>query len=191
MKKIGILGGSSIEISPETRRMVSSLIADLVKKEPFTAVMGVSTDGIMGTVKELLLENDLCLEIVGLKGETKAEANLATTKIETDSSFDRTATIYEESDVLLFLPGGINTESEFYSMLGDTMEKGEGIKPIILYNEDHGFDYDLQNLLYKQEKGLIRSGKDPFDYIQVAMTKEEVFMHLENSSKVLENGIAR
>ena len=60
-------------------------------------------------------------------------------EIITNSISERTEKLIEESDVLIFLPGGIGTIYELLTAIESKRSK-EFDKPIIIYNSNHYFD---------------------------------------------------
>ena len=67
-----------------------------------------------------------------------------------DNTFERTNSLYKESDKILILPGGSGTISEIFAMLEDyrTIESN---KEIIIYNQDNYYS-DILSLLMKSIK---------------------------------------
>lgn len=74
----------------------------------------------------------------------------------------RTDNLIEESDALIFLPGGIGTIYELFTSI-ESKRSGEFNKPIIIYNSNHFFDKLLLFLedIYK-EKFTSLSVKDTY-----------------------------
>ena len=60
-------------------------------------------------------------------------------EIVTDTISRRTDGLIEESDVLLFLPGGVGTIYELFTAI-ECKKNGEFDKPIIIYNSNNFFD---------------------------------------------------
>ena len=57
----------------------------------------------------------------------------------TDTISRRTDGLIEEADILLFLPGGIGTIYELFTVI-ESKRSGEFDKPIIIYNSNNFFD---------------------------------------------------
>ena len=73
-------------------------------------------------------------------------------KILTDTIIDRTKSLMNECDAVLFLPGGIGTIHELFVCI-DSKRSNEFNKPIIIYNSNHYYDKLLEFLdkLYSEE----------------------------------------
>ena len=138
----------------ESRILISSIIQTLVENKNYDYVMGAGSTGMLYTAQELLSENGAAAEIIGLKDSRDLEKSIASYKVETENVFERTQRIYEDSDVLLFLPGGIGTIAELYAMLDANIEN-EKAKPIFIYNADHSYDLLLEDMKTKIKDGFI------------------------------------
>lgn len=169
-KNIGIMCSSNKNCNLESR-MLAENIAQAISKTDFGVVMGSGMTGLMGQIKEIFSENQVPLEVVGVEGDDDLETSVGDLKVTAPSSFARTEHLYQDSDIILFLPGGVGTLSEFYSMLDYKLEKGEG-KPLILYNEDHSFDLVLKDIKERSTKGGFIDPKALFDFEVVNNQKE-------------------
>ncbi|MBR4693617.1 MAG: LOG family protein [Bacilli bacterium] len=56
-----------------------------------------------------------------------------------DTTFDLKKNIFTDADLVLFLPGGTGTISEFFAYL-EEVRSNDIDKELVLYNEDHHFD---------------------------------------------------
>ncbi len=56
-----------------------------------------------------------------------------------DTTFDLKKNIFNDADLVLLLPGGTGTISEFFSYL-EEVRSNDVNKLLVLYNEDHHFD---------------------------------------------------
>ncbi len=59
-----------------------------------------------------------------------------------DTTFALKTNIFHDADVVLILPGGTGSISEFFAYL-EEIRSNDINKPLILYNEDHHFDSTL------------------------------------------------
>lgn len=103
-------------------------------------VFGAYDAGIMGLAYNIALNNKR--NITGIC-PTVYEDDLiklnCNTKIVTDDILERTKSLIEVSDALIFLPGGIGTILELVAAI-DKKRNGEINKPIIIYNSNNFFD---------------------------------------------------
>lgn len=103
-------------------------------------VFGAYNKGLMSISYNIALNNNR--EIIGITPKIFEEAleDLNCTKeIITKDINDRTKKLIEESDALIFLPGGIGTIYELFTTI-ESKRSGEFNKPIIIYNSNNYFD---------------------------------------------------
>lgn len=72
----------------------------------------------------------------------------------TDTTIERFHKIYEESDVFLFLPGGIGTFSEFFNAVEEHRTMKDD-KRIILYNGTYFYTPMIKELYHLYQEGFI------------------------------------
>lgn len=103
-----------------------------------------------------------------------------TKEIITDTISRRTDELINESDVLLFLPGGIGTIYELFTAI-ESKKSGEFNKPIIIYNSNNFFDKLLEfiDVLYNENFSDI-SVKECY---YIVSNVEEVIEHLTSKRK--------
>lgn len=121
-------------------------IADKLSKMDNKLVFGGSERGMMGKCYLSFKFNDKKVkgisdvsyidELEGLECDASSVAN---------STFERAKLLYESAQIILFLPGGIGSMSEIFSMLEEKRTRNDN-KPIIIYNYD-GFYDDLLNMI--------------------------------------------
>ena len=172
---VGIMCGSYDSASLESRDNNSKIVRLLTMKD-YSFVMGSAETGSMMDAKEIIRENGRFLMSVGNSFElARTEADV---KVSVTSTFEKLAEIYKNSDVIIFLDGGMGTLSEFMAFLNNSIETKEE-KPLILYNESGMYNYILKDLEFKRKEGLIDSSyKLHFDE---AKNIEELAMYLEKA----------
>ena len=157
--KVGIMCGSypgNVEVNNS-----SKIVIEALTMKPYTIVKGAGVNGTMGKVEEIARENGR--EILSIGNPIELKRSTADIKIPVMSTFERLERIYENSDVVLFLDGGVGTVSEFLSFLNNKIET-EGDKPLILYNPNGIYNLLLKDLEQRRRLGLIRDNyKDYFD----------------------------
>lgn len=103
---------------------------------------------------------------------------LSDVEIITDTTIDRFAQIYEHSDILLFLPGGLGTYAEIFSAL-EECRIGRG-KKMILYNLNSFYDSILEEFKHLREKGFVEEELSDYMIVEnnidkiVEIIKEEI-----------------
>ena len=94
-----------------------------------------------------------------------------------DDTFIRTKLIYDSADILLFLPGGTGTISEFFSMLEENRTT-ETPKKIILFNYDNFFDKLLDLIAFISKEKF--NNQNNYDYFKVITKIEELYKEMVN-----------
>lgn len=85
-------------------------------------------------------------------------------------TMDRTKTIYNKSDIILFLPGGIGTIAEITSMIEES-RTNKNNKKIIIYNYD-GFFNNIINWIDNGIKDNFISKEDISNYVVINNIEE-------------------
>lgn len=135
---------------------------------------GVSDNGMFGKILSAFKDKNIYLYTLLIYNEELSKYNLKYKYL--DSTFERTRNILEDSDKILFLPGGTGSLCEIFSML-EEIRTFNLDKKIILYNQD-GYYYDIVKL-------ITRLVKDKFNdisilnYIKVFNEKEDLLKYLE------------
>ena len=101
-----------------------------------------------------------------------------------DTTFDLKKNIFNDADLLVMLPGGTGTISEFFSYLEEIRSNDINI-PLIIYNEDNHFDSTLKLIDDLVSRNF--NSKSIYDYFKVANTFEEfkdMFYDIKKNSKI-------
>ena len=183
---IGIMCSSSNELNLGTIYNNVNIATSLASRV-YNLVMGASENGLMGNVKDVFKEEGHLITAVGLKSKNELDESQADIKIEVDTPGERTAKLYEMSDAIIFLSGGIGTVSEFYTMLTTKIELNDQ-KPLIIYNGDDecNYDYILKDLEAKSKAGSV--SKHYKVYFDVARNEEELLNLLDKYEQKYEKG---
>ena len=78
----------------------------------------------------------------------------ADTSIVAENTVERFQKLYENSDCILFLPGGIGTYSELFSAIEENKNNSHP-KKIILYNYDYFYTPIINELYHLYQEGFI------------------------------------
>ena len=98
-----------------------------------------------------------------------------------DTTFDLKKHIFDDADVILMLPGGIGTITEFLSYL-EEVRSNDKVKPLILYNCHHHFDSTVALIDDLIKRGFNKP--EIKDFFKVANTLEEfkaIFKEIQDS----------
>lgn len=143
--KIAVCCSSIEDIDEIYKENAEKLLKEIFKKNN-DLVFGAYNQGIMGIAYKIAKENNR--KVIGITPKIfkedfkKMECDV---EIITENIYNRTLALIENSDMLLFLPGGIGTIYELMSAIESKRSK-EFDKPIILYNDEGFFDELLEML---------------------------------------------
>ena len=146
----------------------------------YDLVFGACNKGLMGLAYKVATENNRQVTGVYPVFYQNEAAPLNCTKMPVKTVSERTDTIIEQSDVLLFLPGGIGTLYELLTAI-ESKRASEHQCPIIVYNCS-GFYNDILMQLNKMKEEKFISSIDE-QYYNVCSSTEEVIKYLNNYNK--------
>jgi len=150
--KIAVCCSSSDNIDKKYIESSERLLEQIFKRDN-DLVFGAMNNGIMGIAYKNAKKHNR--SVTGIAPEIyKDDFNDldCDTEILTKSVNERTEALVNNSDVLLFLPGGVGTIYELISAI--EMKRSEEFdKPIVVYNETGFFDEMLQmlNKVYQRD----------------------------------------
>ena len=101
-------------------------------------------------------------------------------KVITEDIFDRTKELIKCSDASIFLPGGIGTIYEFFSLL-ESKRSHEFSKPIIINNCQNYYDkmFELLDKIYDENFSKRKNSKN----YHISNSAEDTLNYLNNISK--------
>ncbi len=132
-------------ITKDCEKLLKSLLKDN------DLVFGACHTGIMGISYKIAKENKR--KVTGICPKFYAEEFTklqCDEEIITDNMLDSTLKIYENSDVIIMLPGGIGTIYEFFTAIQSKRSQDHHL-PIILYNSCGYYNY-LITFINKMEQ---------------------------------------
>ena len=133
------VGCSSRDDIPSKYYDACKVLLDKLFERDYDLVFGACNKGLMGLSYNAAIENNS--DIIGIyPGAYEDEAKeLLGEMIPVSTVNDRTDMIIRESDILLFLPGGIGTVYELFTAI-ESKSAGEHTKPIIVYSVDDFYE---------------------------------------------------
>ena len=149
--KLLVCSSSREDISDKYFNDCSKLLEELFKLDN-DLVFGANNKGLMRTSYEIATKYNR--EVIGINPkkfkDSFGELN-CNKEIITNSIHERTAKLIDESDILLFLPGGIGTIYELFTAI-ESKRCGEFNKHIIIYNSNNYFGKLLEFMedMYKE-----------------------------------------
>lgn len=147
------IGCSSSNDIPEKYLEECKKYLDEIFMKGNNLIFGASSGGLMGLSYRLAKENKRVVTgicPVAYKDDLR-DLNCENT-ILTKSISERTDSLIEKCDALIFLPGGIGTVYEFFAVL-ESKRCHEFDKPIVIYNAGGYFDklFDFLDVLYGEK----------------------------------------
>lgn len=175
---------SSVDNVPLAYRDKASEVATMLARNGHKLVFKGSDTGMMGNCyMAYKYEGGKVKAIVEVHDAPNLEMlELDAYQVKTNI-FERTKELYEASDAILFLPGGLETLGELFSMLDEKRQKKDE-KKIILFDYNH-FYTPLLKLLSDQYKEGFVSKKDLqlFDIVTDVKSLELFLNRLEKENE--------
>ena len=174
------VGCSSRDDIPRKYYDKCKILLDKLFERDYDLVFGACNKGLMGLAYKSAIENNS--DIIGIYPDAYVDEakdlNIVDIPVKTVS--DRTDMVISESDILLFLPGGIGSVYELFTAI-ESKRAGEHNKPIIIYNID-GFYDDLFCQLDKMLDEKFVS-KEDFRNYHILYTVESVIQYVDGYVK--------
>ncbi|MBR3198432.1 MAG: LOG family protein [Bacilli bacterium] len=142
--KIFVGCSSSNDIDKKYKEVCEKYLEELLKENDL--VFGAYKQGLMEMAYNIALKNKRHITGICPKVYAKyVEELVLNKKIITNTINERTSKLIEESECIIFLPGGTGTMQELFTAV--ETKRGEEIdKPIIIYNCHNYFDETLKQL---------------------------------------------
>ena len=146
---------SSDSLDSEIVSDCRELVEDIASIPGVDLVYGAYNQGLMGVCYDAFQKQGK--KIIGVTPriyEDDIDSFLLDEFYLTDTTIERFHKIYEESDVFLFLPGGIGTFSEFFNAVEEHRTMKDD-KRIILYNGTYFYTPMIKELYHLYQDGFI------------------------------------
>ena len=152
-------------------------ISDGIAKLGYDLIIGVAmNEGMPGEVLKSFKDNNRKIYLKTLKvyGENPKEFDYVDFEYSTDT-FERTKRIYDESDILIMMPGGTGSIAEAFAFLEQARTDSwdnKTPKTIVVYNKDGHY-----NQLHSQIKEYIDKGFNDdsiYEYLNIFNDKDEL-----------------
>ena len=146
---------SSDSLDSEIVSDCRELVEDIASIPGVDLVYGAYNQGLMGVCYDAFQKQGK--KIIGVTPkiyEDDIDSFLLDEFYLTDTTIERFHKIYEESDVFLFLPGGIGTFSEFFNAVEEHRTMKDD-KRIILYNGTYFYTPMIKELYHLYQVGFI------------------------------------
>ena len=145
------------------------LLEGISRIDNVNLVFGAKHSGLMKITYDSFVANNK--KIIGIGNKNEEISYKYDKTIITDNSTLRFNEIYKNSDVLLFLPGGVGSLSELFSAIEEGI-KEENKKTIIVYNANYFYTPIIKQLYEMYKVGFV-SGV-PSDYMIIESDYKEI-----------------
>lgn len=166
-------------INPKYHVLASS-VSEILAKHDNKLVFGGYDEGMMGKCYMTFKYHDKKVkgiaDIRDIDELKRLELNASEV---TNTTFERTMKLFNSSELIVILPGGIGTFAEIFAML-DEMRTREDFKPFIIFNYEGYYD-DIIELMNKAHKEYFVSDNDIklFDVVTSLEEFEKLIERLE------------
>lgn len=162
-----------------------SLVEKISRIPGVNLVFGGYRHGMMGTCYDLFKNHNKKVTAVTLNvyKEQLNEMDCNESHL-VETSMDRTREIYEKSDVILFLPGGVGTYTEIMACIEESRTK-EDNKMIIIYNDEFFYTPLIKEMYWLYEKKFV--SKSIGEYCRIESVEEEIVKIIEKENEKWKN----
>lgn len=175
------ISSSSSEIIDDKYKESAIKVCDYLAENGWDLNWGSGSISIMGICYDEF--NKYNRKIYGYTSSKYADdiENLpnATHKI-FDTTFDLKKNIFTDADLVLLLPGGTGTISEFFAYL-EEVRSNDVNKSLVLYNEDHHFDSTIALIDDLVKRDFNRN--NIYDYFKVVNSFDEFKKYIDEYKK--------
>lgn len=173
---VAILSSSSERIDPYYYSITQS-IAHYLACNNFDLVYGGCSTSMMGICYQEFSKYNRNIYSFTTEKYTDDISNLPKAKhFIRQTTFDMKKEMFENSDLIIALPGGIGTLSEILSFVEENRSNDKEV-PIIIYDENSDYQFLFQQLNYMEQKGF---ASNITDLIIVCHNVDEFQQSIEN-----------
>lgn len=172
------IGCSSRKTNFDVFQIEASEISTHLANAGYELVIGgLVYDGMMGCVYQAFLDAKRPITVHTLKEyqEDMKDPNYTTVHYHRNT-FERTSHLYQDADLLLFLPGGTGSINELFAMLEDHRTI-ENKKEIILYNQNGYYAWVLELLAKLVQMGF--NDNSIFTHLKVFNEQKDLLRYLK------------
>lgn len=172
-----ILSSASINIDPYYISVARSIASYLAKNE-FDLVFGAASFSMMGACYEEFIRcGRQVLAFTTEKYKSDLDNLDGSKKFTCDTTFDMKKSMFENSDLIVVLPGGIGTLSEVLSYIEENRSNDKSV-PIEIYDENGYYDNLFEMLAVMSLNGFMSN--ESLDMISISHNKDEFIDHINN-----------
>lgn len=175
------IGCSSKETIPEKYKEDCTIYLDQLFQQDYDLVFGAMDSSLMGIAYHQALKNHRKITgICPFAYQDDFKSLQCHEEYVTKTVNERTESLIQNSDVLLFLPGGIGTIHELFAAI-ESKRCHEFDKPIIIYNSCGFFDLLFSFLEFGAKDNF--TPKEIMDSFYVSNSIEDTIRYIESNYK--------
>ncbi len=179
------IGCGSEDVLDKFTKNSRELIDRLSTIEGLNLCFGAYNQGLMGYAYDAFKKNNK--KVCGITLNTyKDQLDMLNCdeEILVETTMDRMKEIYNKSDIMLFLPGGVGTYAEILSSIEESRTK-EDRKLLILYNDEFFFTPLIKEMYWLFENKFAK--KSIGEYIRIESVDDEVYRLIEKEKELWKN----
>lgn len=162
-----------------------SLITKIASLDNVNLVFGAYYHGFMGSCYDIFKNHNKKVTGITLNCYKDQLKDLELDEsLLVETSMDRMREIYQRSDIMLFIPGGLGTYAEILSCIEELRTK-EDDKLLILYNDDFFYTPLIKEMYWLYENKF--NSKNISEYCRIESKEEEIVRLIEKEKEQLLN----
>ena len=179
-KFVGILSTCSLDVDPYYGSVARS-VAGWLNQFEYNLIFGGCSQGATGAIYDSFSKNDRTIYVCTTKKYEEDARLMEHAKVITcETTFDVKKKIFENSDLIVVLPGGVGTLSEFFSFIEENRSNDRNV-PIEVYDEDGFFNPIIDGLKILVANDFASS--EILDSFKISHNKDEFMDHLYEYEK--------
>ena len=179
--KTVFIGCSSRDAIAEEYKELSTRISAIFSEHNYSLATGGASTGMMGK-SYLVFHNNNQKVFVYTVDKYKEDLHNLRNSFDYiyQNTFDRTKSLYEKGDIIIFLPGGTGTIAELFACIEENRTTDKP-KQIIIYNYNGFFDKVLELIYYCVTNKF--NDESIYSFFTIIKSEEELRKMLKPDSK--------
>jgi len=179
--KVCICGGTNPATNPKWLGVASKL-GELLCKHDYEMVWGGNAFGVLSHIHKQYIEKQKANTLILPRAYEEDLKKMTVDKVvATDRVSERSRQMFEMTNVVIVIPGGIGTIYEFWYAV-EGKRAGEYDIDIILLNYENFYKHQLEHFKFINENGFTKIGKGGAPY---KMKAEDLFKVVETPEELI------
>lgn len=179
--RVCVCGGTNPGTNPKFLEGYEE-IGELLCQHDFELVWGGNKFGVLAAIHQAYIKNNKPNTLILPKPYLDDLNGMITDKVMlVDTINDRQDAMMHNSDVIVFVPGGIGTTYEFWTCV-ECLRCGEINNKLILYNHNNFWGKQIEFMNFINENGFTKTGVGGAPY---KVTPEELFTVVNNPQELI------